>query len=326
MLKKLNPSLVKILSMLSDGAHHDGDSLGAALGMTRSAVWKVIKKLQDYGVGIESVKGKGYVLLEPARLLDETAIKKNLINKKIKLDIFETIPSTKEYLKKIKSSVNPHVCLAEHQTEAQGRFGRAWHAPFGKNIYFSCLYSFQKDISELAGLSLVVSLAVLKAIKLDGLHENIFVKWPNDILCDGKKLAGILIEIQAETHGMCHAIISVGMNVNMMNADKQITQAWTSIQKELNRYVDRSALCAEIINQVLDYMRRFEAAGLSVFVDEWIQADYLTHKEIAVKNLNHDVRGIVRGINAQGHLLLQLQNGEMRAFSSGDTTVVKERL
>lgn len=321
MSKQLNLSLAKICALLSDGHYHDGDSLGNVLGVTRSAVWKIIKKLQDYDIEIESIKGKGYRLIEPLILLDQTEIKKHLTTQ-IPIDIFESIASTKDYLRNNKNA--PRICLAEHQTQGKGRLGRAWHAPFGKNIYFSCLYSFQKELSELAGLSLVVSLAVLNAIKLSGLDKNIYVKWPNDILCDSKKMAGILIEVQAETNGACYGIISVGLNVNMIEDNHRISQSWTSMQKQLQKNVDRNMVCAHLINELFKYMQRFEQLGLDAFTAEWTQADYLTHKEIVVSNVDKEVRGVMQGINTQGHLLLQLPDGSERTFSSGEASIMKE--
>lgn len=325
MNKKLNENLIKVVSILNDGEYHDGTSIGDKLHMTRSAVWKTIKKLENYEIKLDSVKGKGYALLEPLLLLDVNIIKKHLEYPRVDLCVFESVDSTNEYLKTFKNNRSIKICLAEQQTKGKGRLNREWFSPFAKNIYMSCLYPFQKDVSELSGLSLVISLAIVKTLKHYGVSQKLSVKWPNDIVYENKKISGSLIEIQAETHGVCHAVIGMGINVNMLNVERrQISQAWTSIQKILNKYVDRNELCASLINHLLEYLRLFESEGLAAFVDEWKQADCLTDQMISVTNINESVEGKVVGINEQGHLLLQMSSGKTRAFSSGDTTIVKK--
>lgn len=323
MNKKLNANLVKVVNILNGGEFHDGTTMGEKLQMTRSAVWKTIKKLESYQIKLDSVKGKGYALLEPLVLLDIRKIKKNIAHP-VDINVFESVDSTNEYLKTFKNNKTIKICLAEQQTQGKGRLNREWFSPFAKNIYMSCLYPFRKDISELSGLSLVMSLAIVDTLKNIGVDKNLSVKWPNDIVYDNKKISGSLIEIQAETHGACHAVIGVGVNVNMLNVERGcITQEWTSLQKILNAYVDRNYLCGKLINNLLDYLQRFEAEGFLPFVEEWKSADCLTDQMISVSNVNEVVEGRVTGVNEQGHLLLELKNGKTRAFSSGDTSIVK---
>lgn len=327
MNKKLNANFVKLVSLLSDGKYHDGTTIGDKLQMTRSAVWKLIKKLENYQIKLDSIKGKGYALLEPLVLLDVKQIKKKCTHSKVDISIFESIDSTNAYLKTIVDKDKITVCLAEQQTHGRGRFNREWYSPFAKNIYLSCLYPFQKDVSELAGLSLVMSLAIIKTLKESGIHEKLYVKWPNDIVYDAKKISGSLIEIQAETHGACHAIIGVGVNTNMLEESVDaISQAWTSMQQVLKTYVNRNSVCVNLLNNLLDYLQCFAVKGLAPFINEWQHADCLMDKLIAVTNVHETIEGKVMGINEQGHLLLQLKNGKLRAFSSGDTSIVKRNL
>lgn len=328
MTKKLNANLIKIIQILSDGKYHDGTSIGEQLQMTRSAVWKIIKKLVAYHIKIDSIKGRGYALLEPLVLLESAKIKKALNHNKIDIAVYESLPSTNAYLKQQKHfhANEIKICLAEQQTHGKGRLNRDWFSPFARNIYLSCLYPFQKDISELAGLSLVTSLAIVKTLKHYGIHEKLNVKWPNDIIYDNKKLSGGLIEIHAESHGCSYAIIGIGVNTNMLEDERQINQPWTSVQKILGRYLDRNELVACLINNLLNYLNEFNQSGFQNFIKEWIQADCLTHQVISVKNLNEIITGKVTGINSQGHLLLELSDGTVRAFSSGDTSIVKKTL
>lgn len=324
-MQKSPAKLAKLTAILGDGEFHDGNALGESLQMTRSAVWKMIKKLERYDVQITSVKGKGYALSEPLILLDADAIRKQLRDKKCQLTVLESVGSTNDYLKALRKSKDIHFCAAEQQTAGKGRFNRAWYSPFGRNIYLSCLYPFQKDISELAGMSLVVSLAIVHALKQAGLQENVFVKWPNDIVCGGKKIAGTLIELSAESHGASHAVIGIGLNVNMLNDERgKISQAWTSMRRELETYFDRNLICAALINAMRDYLQRFEREGFGAFVKEWKSEEILTGKTVALKTVGATITGKVTGINAQGNLLMKLPDGEVRAFSSGDTSIVKK--
>lgn len=321
---KTTSSFVQLVDILNDGHYHDGTTIGETLNITRSAIWKAIKKLQNYGVKVDSIKGKGYSLLEPLILLNQKLIKQNLSQKNIDITIFETINSTNDFLKKIPCNQKLNICLAEQQTQGKGRLGRNWHSPFGQNIYLSCAYPFQKDVSELAGLSLVVSLAIVKTLENYGLPNAISVKWPNDIFYDHKKISGNLIEIQAESHGICHAIIGIGINVNMMEDEEEsISQPWISLRKITASYIDRNQLCILLIENLMNYLKQFEEQGLPSFIEIWNAADILMKKEISLKTGDKKITGKAMGINNIGHLILKLKDGTTQTFSSGDTTVLK---
>lgn len=329
-MNKQSDTLVKLVQLLSTDARHDGNALGKKLGITRSAVWKSIKKLQAYGVDIKAVKGKGYALLDALELYQEELILAKLADNKnlaalIALTIFESIPSTMTYLKTIDFSNKIAVCVAEEQTAGRGRFARYWHSPFGQNIYLSIGFSFAKDISGLMGISLVIGLAVLSAIKEYGIAEKIVIKWPNDILYDNKKLAGILIDANAEINGNCKLIIGVGVNLNMTKAidltNSNEIKPWTSLKKIVGQTIDKNKMVALLISNIFAYVRKFEILGLAVFVEQWDNHDYLRGKAITIGSGNQDEAGIGQGIDQQGRLVLQLSNGVCKAFASGDATV-----
>lgn len=326
-MKSLNQNLVKITELLSDGQYHDGTSIGRQLGITRAAVWKLIKKLEHYGIPLNSLKGKGYRLESPLILINPDKIKNNLDNSSVHLDILEKVGSTNDYLKKFTIQNNKmRVCIVETQIQGKGRLGRQWYSPFGENIYLSILYPFERDVSELSGLSLVVGLAICQAIEsiVDLKDTPLKMKWPNDILIDQKKLAGILIEVQAETNGVCQAIIGVGINVNMSNAsEKDIGQPWSSLLKVTGQHQDRNILCAVLIGMVIDYLERFSSSSLPAFIEEWKTRDCLTNNTIAVISGNQRLEGVCIGVNEQGRLLLKTANQVIQACSSGDTTLLK---
>lgn len=325
-MKKTNPTLLKIAALLNDQQFHDGTSIGEKLNITRAAVWKAIKKLQNYQISITSIKGKGYMLSDPLILLDPKQIKKAVTTKSIETEVLEQIGSTNDYLRQPQfADKKNHICIAETQTAGKGRLGRSWHSPFGKNIYLSLRCPFNKDISELSGLSLIMGLAVVKALEtVCELPAPILLKWPNDIIYDNKKLAGVLVELEAESNGFCHLIIGVGMNVNIQQATTQeVSQPWTSLRMITDQYYDRNVICAAIINYLLNYLNLFTGNGLTYFLKEWKVRDYLQNRLIKLKSNQFEFSGTGAGINEQGHLLLALADGSNKAFSSGDTTIVK---
>ncbi len=323
-MKKLTITLIELSAILSDGLYHDGDSLGKELNITRSAVWKAVKKLEEYGIDIHAIKGKGYVMSEPLFLLNETLIQKEINNKNITVDVFGKIDSTNTYLKNFIGTNVSMVCIAEHQAQARGRFNRNWYSPFGKNIHLSLLFPFYKDISELAGLSIVVGLAITRSLQYLNLHKEPMLKWPNDVIYDNQKLAGTLIETTSEANGLTHAIIGIGLNVNMIKDLHNINQPWISLRQILHQYVDRNKLCTLLINNLLNSLKEFQNKGLVSFLSEWNTKDSLYNKEVTLTIGNQSVVGIARGINALGNLALEVERGHLKYFSSGDASIAKD--
>lgn len=318
-MKKLSSNLIDIAKILSDLDFHDGDSIGKKLGITRSAVWKAIKKLEEYGIGIASIKNKGYQLSEPLLLINQPIIEKEFTN--VCVEVFESLDSTNTYLKNNLDINKTCICLAETQTNARGRMQRSWHAPFGKNIYLTVSYTFKKDVSELNGLSLVIGIAILNALKEIGITEIIKLKWPNDGIFEGNKLFGILVELLSESFSNTTAIIGIGINVNMMFDDNKITQNWTSLQKICGKSIDRNKLIISLIHNLNYVLETFEKYGLKEFISKWFEHDALINKSIKL-NLDNK-QGIARGINEQGHLLIELEDGTIESFASGETSIIK---
>lgn len=264
--------------------------------------------------------------LEPLILLKQDKIKQYLIDDHIKLEIFENITSTNDYLKSMTITEPIQICLAEQQAQGRGRLGRKWYSPFGENIYMSYLYTLQKDINELAGLSMVATLAVMKTLKFYGILDHLVVKWPNDVIYKNKKLAGALVDVKANVQRMSKVIIGIGLNVNTLQVSNPFSQGWTSMRKILGKYIDRNVLSANLINHLTKYLAQFNQHGFSYFIDEWMQVEFLLNKTITVENFNKKIKGVVVGINNQGQLMLQLPSGNIQSFSSGDTTIMKKKI
>ncbi len=327
-MRELNQNLVELVKLLNDGQYHDGTSIGHELETSRAAICKAIKKLKQYHVPLTSTKGKGYQLNTRLLLLDKNQLQSRLRHRSVNVVVLEKIASTNDYLKALSEGNQDIIaCLAETQTAGKARLQRQWYSPFADNVYLSLLCPFDKDISELSGLSLVVGLAVCRAINsvIEIPSELLKIKWPNDIVLEGKKLAGTLIEIQAESNGFCQVIIGVGLNVNMKKAGQtDIDQNWTSLANTVNAYIDRNQLVPDIIDTVIDYLEKFSSQGLEVFQSEWQQRDCLTNSHISLVSGKKIITGLYLGINKYGHLQVKNEAGQMLAFSSGDASILKK--
>ncbi|MCW8400894.1 biotin--[acetyl-CoA-carboxylase] ligase, partial [Legionella sp. PATHC038] len=240
----LTHSQLTLLQLLGDGECHSGSELGAALGITRSAIWKQINHLIESGIPIIRMRHQGYQLPNQLILLNKQKITEHLIAEKhispFELHLLTTLDSTNRYLKDLPLSNSVDICCAEIQTQGRGRFGRHWHSPFGENIYCSSRWNLNYDLAKLSGLSLVTSLAIVATLNELDLSSNIKIKWPNDILWDNKKLCGSLIEILAESNGNVQVIIGVGLNVNTDTQNNPLPdKPWCSLYEMTQKHFDR---------------------------------------------------------------------------------------
>ncbi len=327
----MTETLKKLLILLSDGHFHSGEQLGKTLGLTRSAVWKLTNQLLVWDLEIESTTNKGYRIPGGVSLLDKEKIlcyvAKEQQNELEQLDILESVASTNDYLlnrgstgyQKPKKAL---VCLAEKQTQGKGRRGRTWISPFAKNIYLSLLWHFPQDPGELTGLSLAIAIAVIETLKIYGITRNLGIKWPNDILCENQKLAGILIELSGEANDSCNAVIGIGLNVQMPYTKTQdITQPWTDVQTLMNKTINRNELAGLLLNEAIKSLRSFKNHGLKAFVNQWQTFDLTFGKSISITSSTASYQGIGQGINPQGHFLLEIKPGLVKSFASGEVSL-----
>jgi len=324
-MKNTNKKLIEICNILNDQNFHDGTSIGKELKISRTAVWKWVSKLQSYGIDITKVKGKGYLLKEPLILLDSKKIETLLKSEHFIIDTVESIDSTNNYFSGRERSLLPHICISEYQTNGRGRFSREWYSPFGKNIYFSIQYSINQDISQLGGLSLAVGTIVCTTIeKACNLPNRLMLKWPNDVIYNGKKLAGVLIEIRAEVNGNCSVIIGVGINVNMPNTSKiNFTQEWTSIMQITGASQDRNNICAILIDKLALGIEQYLITGFKSYMPEWKKRDSLFGKMIQIQDGHEIFKGTAAGVDLHGHLLINLETNIKKAFAAGEATLLK---
>jgi BirA family biotin operon repressor/biotin-[acetyl-CoA-carboxylase] ligase len=323
----ISPSQLSILTTLADGRFHSGTELAKALSISRSAVWKQISGLSALGLNYFAVSGKGYCLERPLELLDKNKIQatinepaRDLIGE---LDIFHCISSTNSYLveRDKKNLISGSICMAEQQTAGKGRRGRNWVSPFGSNIYLSILWHFQSSPVAISGLSLVIGVAIIRALK-SKYQIDFQLKWPNDIFYKNKKLGGILVEVFGEAEGPCSAVIGLGLNLYLSEENAEsIAQPWTDLSKITGeKQLNRNALTGLLIGQMLTSMADFEQNGLSAYLDEWRSYDCLKGNAATVYIGQNNYNGIVQGINDQGLLMMTMPDGTTQVFASGEVS------
>lgn len=314
-----------LLQVLADGRFHSGERLAAALGITRGAVWKRLNALRDtLGVEVQAVRGRGYRLARPIELLERDRILAEMAPAAraamTNLEVHREIDSTNRHLmaRAVEGARSGSVCLAEFQRAGRGRRGRRWVSPFGGNLYLSVLWRFDRS-GDLGGLPLALAVATLTALRRTGL-ESAGLKWPNDIVCKGRKLAGLLLEMAGEASGPAHVVAGLGVNVRMGPAGTGIDQPWVDLEGALARPVGRNALAAVLLGQMLQTMQAYERDGLAGFLDAWRAADVLADRPVEVTLDTQTLRGVARGIDATGALLVERSEGIARV-TAGEVSV-----
>jgi BirA family transcriptional regulator, biotin operon repressor / biotin---[acetyl-CoA-carboxylase] ligase len=319
--------LKTLIRILSDGQFHSGEELGKALSLTRSAVWKLMQQFSAWDIEVESKTNKGYRVVGGLALLQSTPILQYMtpISSALieSIEILDEIGSTNDYLKKIPTTSRvARVCLAEKQTAGRGRQGRPWISPYARNIYLSILWPFQKDLSQLSGLSLAVAVAIVEALKDYGITENIGLKWPNDIFGQNKKLAGVLVELSGETYDQCNAVIGVGLNVDMpVSMHEIIDRSYTDIKTLTDSIPDRNQLAGLLLNRIVAALSLFNNQGFKPFVKPWRELDITFGKPVKILTPLKEIFGISRGIDENGFFLLEESNGVIISFSGGEVSL-----
>lgn len=313
---------LQIIDILADGQIHSGEQLGERLGMTRAAINKHIKTLRSWGLDIQTITSKGYQLPMQINLLNKQCIEKYVTGTQIIVE--PVIDSTNQYmLDRIPNLQSGDTCLAEYQSAGRGRRGRQWISPFGCNLYLSTYWKLEQGPAAAIGLSLVVGIVIAETLnKLCG--NKVKVKWPNDLYMNDKKLAGILVELTGKTGDAAHIIIGIGINIGMnksiIKKDETINQAWSALTDEVES-IERNELAGNIINALKESLLIFEKQGLKPFLSRWFELDNFLERNVKLLIGNDIVVGVEKGINEQGALLLQKENGDIIPYIGGEISL-----
>lgn len=302
-----------------------GDVLARDAGLTRAAMWKRIEALRDGGVRIDAQAGRGYALAEPVELLDADRIRAQLqaatVDALSSLEVAWSLDSTNsELLRRKAPDHGVDALLAEQQTGGRGRRGRQWASPIASNLYLSLSRQFSGGLARLGGLSLVVGVAVAEALRQAG-YEAVGVKWPNDLLAQGRKLGGILVEGGGEHGGPVRAVIGIGVNVRMpAPVATTIDQAWTDLVGLGEGAPSRNTMAAKLLDTLLPALDQFDRDGLPPFLARYAALDVLAGRAVTVHGPQGDEQGVADGIGDDGALRVRMGQA-VRQVHAGEVSV-----
>jgi BirA family transcriptional regulator, biotin operon repressor / biotin---[acetyl-CoA-carboxylase] ligase len=319
----------KILQELKShaGFYISGEEISGSLQVSRTAVWKYINQLKDMGYVIESQTKKGYRLVESPDSLLPQEMKGNINTEVIgqNLKFFEQVDSTNLYAKRIAEGgfEDGTVIMADEQLNGRGRMGRTWASPKGKGIWMTIMLKPKISPADASKVTLLTACAVCKAIEeISGLYTQI--KWPNDIVLNGKKLCGILTEMSAEIDEINYLIIGIGVNVNIDLEDfpHELQAIATSIKIEKGDMIIRKELAAAIINNFERYYKGFIMTGsIKDYINEYKERSAILGKEVRVTSSTLELQGTVVDISEEGQLQLELCDGSIKEIISGEVSV-----
>jgi len=322
------------LQLLADGQFHSGEALAQQFKVTRATIWSAIKHAEALGITIFSVRGRGYKLPQAIDFLDKNLVLSAVGEQRewINLIILDEVASTNTYLMQQKNV--PHAtCVAAHiQTNGKGRRGRTWVSQLGASLTFSLAWRFQCGAAALSGLSLAVGVALMRTLASLGVNQA-QLKWPNDVLVldenrQGKKLAGILIELQGDLDGPSTAVIGIGINLNLPKTVlESIDQPTTDLNKTAalnknnNQPINQNFLLGTLLKHLVSVLSNFEQLSFVGLRDEWLS--YHAYHRQAVRMLlpnGTEVLGVVKNVADDGILLVDTPLGLQR-FSAGEISL-----
>jgi len=313
----------ELIRFLADGECHSGVELAEIMGISRAAIWKRLQKLEALGLPVVSEQGKGYRLAYPISLLDKAQLQ-CILPAAVDLQLAAITESTNsDTLQALKQS-EPFwpekmvVRLAEQQTAGRGRRGRRWQSPFGANLYLSYGAKLALGAAALEGLSLAVGVLLADLIRRQGV-DDVKVKWPNDVYIQGRKVAGILIEVDGDLTSFCNLVVGIGVNFSSVSLEGEgIDQLWTSLDQYGD--FDRSLLAGELVAGLEKLMEELCHNGKTI-PEGWQDFDYLYKKTVSVNIGSNTVSGVAKGIDSKGNFILECDDGELKSFAGGEVSV-----
>jgi len=313
----------------ADAGAVSGAQLAGQLGISRAAIWARIEELRALGYNIEASPHFGYRLAGAPDLLHADDLLARLGRTKVigrDIRVFQQTTSTSDVVEKLaRDGVKEGaVVFAESQTRGRGRLGRKWMSPPGKGLWFSVLLRPDLRPQAVTQLTIASATALVRAIHSEtGLTPEI--KWPNDILRSGKKLAGILTEMSAELDRVKHVILGIGVDANLTAREfpADLRALATSLKAETGRDVDRAELATAILRELDCEYARIGSGQFESVADEWERSCSTIGRHVRVQIGDRSIRGRAESLDADGALLLRTQHGHLERIIGGDLTLEK---
>lgn len=303
----------EVLDFLSCGSWVSGEEMASRLGISRAAIWKQVKSLREKGFEIESSTRMGYRLARGQDILDPDLLRSGLTTRYLGREIYcySEADSTNNIARSMAlQCADGTVILAEMQTAGRGRLDRPWSSPPG-GVWMSLVLKPEIPLSQVYSINMAVSVALVRAIRgLHGLPAQI--KWPNDILINGRKVCGILMEISAEVYRLDYALVGIGLNANVdvLNLPKDWNA--TSLSKELDRKISRAELIQRILQEI---EATYSKMGSDEVFQEWCSASATIGKPVRITSPSGDRDGLALALSKDGALCLKTEDGTLRILA-----------
>lgn len=315
-----------LCALRSTDGYVSGQQLCEQLGVSRTAIWKAIQSLKEEGYVIDAVSNRGYKVISTPDTISGDEIGSRLQTSRMgrKIYFFESTGSTNQVAKQVGEEGAPDgtLILAEEQTAGRGRSGRKWVTPPRCAIAFSLLLRPTLPPQRISMTTLVMGLAVEQAVR-KRYDLAVGIKWPNDVVIDGKKICGILTEMSAEMDGVHYIVIGTGINANLTSFPEEIRDVATSLQIQLGHPVDRAALLTQVLEEFETYYGIFEEDGDLRRLQETYNQDLLSRdQKVRVLDPKGEYTGTALGIDKEGQLLVRRDDsGEVTKVWSGEVSV-----
>lgn len=316
----------EILTLLRERKDYvSGQELCERFGVSRTAVWKAIGQLKKEGYHIEAVQNRGYLLVEEQELFGQYELESRMDTKWAghPITCYDVLDSTnlQAKLDAERGAGQGTLVVADMQTAGRGRRGRTWSSPPGTNVYFTLILKPELTPDKASMLTPVMGLAAAEGIRRTcGLEAQI--KWPNDIVINGKKVCGMLAEMSLERDFIHYIVIGVGINVGLQEFPEEIAVTATCLQQECGKKVPRAELIANIMRAFEEYFEVFLKRGdFSGLMGQYNRLLANNGREVKVLDPKGEFQGIARGINELGELLVEKGDGSVMAVYAGEVSV-----
>lgn len=321
----------EILKLLreTDG-YISGQQISERFGVSRTAVWKVIRQLQEDGYQVEAVRNKGYHIVDSPDVMTREELTSLMKTRWAGRNIlyYDVTDSTNQRIKQAGDEGAPHgtLAVADRQTAGRGRRGRTWESPAGSSIYMSILLRPDVAPNKASMLTLVMALSVAEGIReCVGSGEDVpelQIKWPNDIIINGKKLVGILTEMSAQVDYINHVTVGVGINVNMTEFPEEIADTATSLRLECGHTVKRAPLIAAVMERLEENYEIFlETEDLSGFLERYSTLLINRDRDVLIIGQKEKYQAHALGIDNTGELIVKKEDGTLEKIYAGEVSV-----
>jgi len=314
-----------LLSLLEAqaGDYVSGEEISRKLNVSRTAVWKQVRKLEAEGYQIEAVTRLGYRLIgKPERLSLHDLLPKMKTKKFGRLlHMMDVVPSTQDELRRLaeQGAAEGTLVIAEQQTKGRGRMGRSWVSPAGKGIWMSLLLRPPVPLPLTPQLTLLAAVALSRAISRE-VQVEIGIKWPNDLLVNGKKISGILLESAAEDERLRYIVVGMGISVNLDAEDypDDLLVKAISLKMASGNKISRSNLIASILDEFERLYELYLEQGFAPIRSLWEAHTVTLNNETTLYTPQGTLQGIPRGLDEMGGLRVELADGSYRTIYSAE--------